>query len=298
MAKLVRSFSCAYPFLFLSFVVTLLASSCSYLPFSGDAEVTSPFQLEIASAKNQYRRGEAVAVGVRLTNLSDETKRFEGLGRQALTFLLWPAREGGDQEVKAVIPVFSEKAPLPSPVDLAPGQSTERTFLFTQVTAEGGSYVLKVLHSQRDTQYPGKSGLREKVLSQGMPLSVSSGKVLVNRYKNGLLTREDAEAMAQARVRAEIRQTDSIWALDEMGFRKWWVNVHYTDEQSEEVIASYLIDPYRATIRGRAKPFVKPPEQMGKVLNRDSRMVQDILDKKRAARAEKGLETAPQVSPK
>lgn len=293
MARLVRLFSCAFPFVFLSFVVTLLTSSCSYLPFSGESESAEPFRLEITSAKTQYRRGEAVVVNARLTNQSPETKRFEGLGRQSLTFLLFPAREGGDQEVRTVDPVFSEKAPLPSPVDLAPGQSTERTFLFTQLTPDSGSFVLKAVHSQPDTQYPDKNGLREKVFSPALPLTVSSGKVLVNRYQNGLLKREDAEAMARACVKADIRNTDSIWVLDEMGFRKWWINVHYAGPQGEDAIASYLIDPYRAEVWKPAKPFEKPPEEVGVEPQRDSRMVYDLLEKRRDARAQEALTPSP-----
>jgi hypothetical protein len=276
-------------------VCLLVLTACSGLSSLKRKEPSSPFSLFLALEKDQFLPGEPILVWLELK------RSWQGnIGHalqpdhETVRFMLRPDRDGGEREVTFVEPVYSPQEPTKMWTELAPGAGVQRRFLFTVLTFERGSFAVAAEYEVPD---PNNASSPVKIYSPPVVFKVEGQKVFARRYLNGLLYREDAYEIAKKKVQGEILDTNGIWASDEKGFLKWWINVRSRGADDKEEIRSFLVDPYLARVENAPKPFEKSEEDLAPPFPRDSKRIQDLREKAREKASGKvgqaGGEAAP-----
>jgi len=257
----------------------LLLVSCSYLPSLSREDPPPPFVLLLSLDKPVYLPGEPVLARVELKRpLGAEMAPAMQPDHETVRFMVRPDRDGGEREITFAEPVYSPQEPTKQRVELAAGAGIPRRFLFTVLTFDRGSFALAAEYVTPDPQNP---SLPLKTYSPPAAFKVQGDKVFARRYSNGLLHREDALDLARKQVQGEVLDAKGIWAVDEKGFLKWWVNVQCREADKKEVVRSFLIDPYLVRVEAAPKPFEKKEEDLAPPFPRDSRRIQDLREKRR-----------------
>ncbi len=256
-------------FLFLLMVHTALFSACSRFGF--DSASPSPLQLRVQSDTNTVVPGQAVALTLQLWNASDKPVQISNLNHLTVSFLLRPAGSEGQKTIREVLPVFSIKEqPNPQEIQtLVPGDSQQRTFLFTQLSVERGDFVLLA------TYQPEKNS---KVHAEPFAFSVQGNRVALHRYLNGLVTRDDAIKLAAQKFQVPVENADAMLIQDEMGFLKWHINLPGTAGDGQPAVRSCFVDPYWGRVWREAQPFVRTPESNEIPYPEDSKLFQQLQD--------------------
>ncbi len=247
---------------FASSICAVLLASCSLFSPSAwksakdkEPEPADQLLLRATLDKSAYRPGEAILMRVSLTNTTPQSLSIKKLNAKSLTFWFGDVREGRRFERNAVVSKLEEKSinEAGTEVDeLKPGESWERQFLLTRLTAEDGDYVAQVhMIPYADADSSGTS----KIFSNAPRYQVY-GDRLFERDNGGLLQRKDAVKIASADLQAGSPLSDALLVEDEkVGFLVWWINLTYKNPQGEQVQTGYLVDPYWGKIRSRVKPF-------------------------------------------
>lgn len=255
----------------------LLLSSCSHLPFQSKEDPPPPFVLLLSLDKKEYLPGEPVLARVELKRpLGGTTGPALQPDHETVRFMVRPDRDGGEREVTFAEPVYSPQEPTKQWMELPP-QGIPRRFLFTVLTFDRGSFALAAEYVTPD---PKDLSLPLKTYSPLAVFKVQGDSVFARRYANGLLYREDALDLARKQVQGEVVDAKGIWAVDEKGFLKWWVNVQCR-EADKEAVRSFLIDPYLVRVEDAPKPFEKKEEDLAPPFPRDSQRMQDLREKRR-----------------
>ncbi|MFP4379988.1 MAG: hypothetical protein ACLFUS_05740 [Candidatus Sumerlaeia bacterium] len=212
--------------------------------------------LSVMMEKDLYAPGEPAILKVVLINKSEKPIQVLELDRASLKFMVRPAAEGGEKQLRFVSPV-SSRHEITELYKAIPAEGLiERRFLFSTLTMERGNYVLMAQYTM-----PNPKDLRVPVKeeSRPMPFSVKGEKVYAHRYLNGRLTRADAVKLAKSELgdAAKVAETDAKTIIDEAGFFVWWVNLELESDSEEPQKKSYFVCPYMAQVISEAKPFVR-----------------------------------------
>lgn len=249
-------------------------AACTHFPIGTGKK--SDIALSITLEKNVVQPGEAVLVDVKLLNQGHDAVTVKNLDHASVLFARWPKGEGGKSEsTRFVEPVFSESIKTGEDVKIEAGKSIQRPFLFTDLSLERGEFMLQAthVHSVRGAQL--------KTFSASIPLTVAGEKPLVHRYSDGLLSKSDAIRISATEAGMASAAGDAVIILDEMGLKKWWVNLYPPTASSAtsrpSVVKSYFVDPYHAVVWREAKPFTPEIKQRGiQELPKDSKAVQKL----------------------
>lgn len=272
--------------LFVLSAVLILAftSSCSRLGLSGGSNHNLALTLQIENTSLQP--GAPLFAQVELKNADSGSVLVKNLDHMSVYFAYWPkGEEGKSESTRFVEPVFSEQERLGTEVDLQPGQSVKRTFVFPNLTLRRGSFLLQATYvrSSRSQQ--------QKTFSPSVEYTVSGEKVVAYRYGDGVLSKTNAIAIAAAEAGMPDAAGDAVMVLDEKGFRKWWVNLYpaapaaplgAASQPAGQAFDSYFVDPFLARVWRRAEPWGPEMRNRGiKELSKDSKAVQALKDKRR-----------------
>jgi hypothetical protein len=258
--------------LFLLTAHAALFSACSHFGFHSD--VSAPQQLRVLSETNTFAPGQAVALTLQLRNESNQTLQSVPLNASSVSFLLRPAGPEGQKAIREILPVLSTKE-QPNPQEtqqIEPGDFSQRTFLFTQLTVERGDFVLLAIYEPVENS---------KLHAEPFAFSVQGDRVLVHRYLNGLVTRDDAIRLAARKLQLSSENADAMLIQDEMGFLKWHINLPASSSDGQPVTRSCFVDPYWGRVWREAQPFVRTPESHEIPYPEDSRLFQQLQDQVR-----------------
>ena len=265
--------------IWLAAAALLLLASCSYLPSLSREDPPPPFVLLLSLDKQQYLPGEPVLARLELKRpFGGKVDLAMRPDHETVRFMVRPDRDGGEREITFAEPVYSPQEPTKQWMELAAGAGIPRRFLFTVLTFDRGSFALAAEYLTPD---PKDASLPLKTYSPPAAFKVQGNRVFARRYSNGLLHREDALDLARKQVRAEVLDAKGIWAVDEKGFLKWWVNVQCREADNKEMVRSFLIDPYLVRVEDAPKPFEKKEEDLAPPFPRDSKRIQDLREKRR-----------------
>jgi len=238
-------------------LLCLLFSGCSLFQRSEEGEELT---LLVFIEKNNYLPNESLLLTLRLENLTDETITTYNFDARSVLFYLMNKATGEPLEV---MPVYSEKEPLLIVKELEPYEKMERKFLFTTITTEPGEFALQV--SYRCSALKGEEA-RANLISRPAEFKVS-GKPPYQRDKKGILKKQDAIEIAKVRLDKPVKDTWAKLVVNEAGFYDWWVTLVLegeTDLQGNPLQKAYFVNPYLASVRRDAKPFLKPVEEEDK----------------------------------
>ena len=271
------------PLLFLP----LLALSCASLSSLKDnkaGEEASPFELTASLDTKQYAPGQAVICQVSLRNRFYQPRKVRMPDRESVKFAVLPNKEKGQELLRFVMPVFSEKDKTGEVTDMDGQSSVTRHFVFTTLAFERGEYVLQCVYS---TPKEGGFDLEQRVYARATTFTVEGAKAVAHRYEDGVLAKEDAIALAAAKAGGQIERSDAMMVWDEMGFKKWWVNLWLKDGKQEETVKSYFVDPYLARVwKEAAAPFVREEKAAPPGMRNDPRLYQQLRERERRAPTE------------
>lgn len=144
--------------------------------------------------------------------------------------------------------------------------------MFTQLTVERGDFVLLATYQTENDS---------KVQAQPFAFSVQGDRVLLHRYLNGLLTRDDAIQLAARRFQVSAENADAMLIQDEMGFLKWHINLPGTAADGQAITRSCFVDPYWGRVWREAQPFVRTPESNEIPYPEDSKLFQQLQEQVR-----------------
>jgi len=259
-------------FLLLLALHALFLCACSRLGFNSDS--SSALQLRIQSEVNLFAPGQAVALTLQLVNASGNTVQCAELNHQTVSFLLRPAAAAGQKAIREILPVFSVKEQPNSREtwQIEPAGNCQRTFLFTQLTVERGDFVLLATY---------QTGNDSRIHAQPFAFSVQGNRVLLHRYLNGLLTRDDAIQLAAGKFQTPVENADAMLVQDEMGFLKWHINLTGAAADGKAVTRSCFVDPYQGRVWREAQPFVRTPESNEIPYPEDSNLFQQLQEQVR-----------------
>jgi hypothetical protein len=273
----------------------LSLASCSWMSFSGKKDTSPPFSIYLSLDKAKYLPGEPILAHVELKrSLTGKMDRALQPDHETVRFLLRPDREGGEREITYEEPVYSPQEPTKQWTEISPGKSIPRRFLFTVLTFERGSFALAAEYEVPDPKDVSKS---VKIYSPPALFKVEGQKAFARRYRNGLLYREDALDIAKKSVQGEVLDAKCVWAVDEKGFLKWWVNVRCRGADNNEETRSFWVDPYLARAEKASRPFEPKEEDFTPPFPRDSKRVQDLREKARAKASAGAGQAGPQAAP-
>ena len=252
--------------------VLLAPASCAR--FSARKGADSPLRLTIQLPKAQFLPGEVVKAEVALLNPTGQPVEVPMLDHTTLSFSFAPKAKGGDKELRYIEPVFSPKEPSAAPIALAPGTCLQRTFLFTKLTFERGAFVLQPIYSIPES---GTTKPARRTYAKAVAFSVAGAKVFAHRTLDGLLTQDDAIALARREIKTKPKHAEAMLVTDEKGFPKWWVNLELAGPGAKGgSVKSYFIDPIQAKVWREAKPFTRtPPSEPPK----NSKLMQEFRDR-------------------
>lgn len=241
---------------------TLLCSLCclslfacawqSNSPDFIDFTTSSDLTLKLNTNKTSYLPGEAVLTTLTLTNETLATIEVAIPDYHSMEFNIRTRDTDGRWADKAslVRPVHSEKETDLSYRELAPGASIDRCFVFTTLSFKRGEFALMPVYLYGVTS---SEEVPSRTYGNPVEFRVEGEKAYRKRYQNGLITDEQAAALAREAAGGEQRPARAVMILDEMGFHQWWVNLY--DAPGEPPVASYFINPYLGKVWREAVPF-------------------------------------------
>jgi len=214
---------------------------------SGAAEAPpEPFQLILHLDKQTYRPGEAVQAVVQLVHPDGPRAEVRALNADSVRFYFGRAGSPERMERQAVA---SKKEPLGAMDALDAQTPLHRRFLLTRLTEFGGDFVVQAHYSSGGVQSKGQP---PKVYSGVVAVSVRGAR-LFERDPQGFLKKQEAIDLARAAAGSGARKAEALCIEDEMGFYKWWVNVHLAPADR---VVSFFVDPYLGRVWHQAdKPF-------------------------------------------
>lgn len=263
----------------------LLLASCASLSKNGEFQ-TPGLKLTLTLSKAQYDwGGEPVIARLTLANTTPALMTVPMLDQASVAFTVAPQSKENPAELHFVEPVSSPKLQTGAPLTLGPAGTPQsvytRDFVFTTLSFNRGGYVLAAVYTQ-----PNESPVRpaKKSYAKATAFTIAGEHPAAHRYKNGLISREDAIALASAAGGGKPQNADTLLIIDEAGFNKWWVNLTLAGGQGATV-KSYFIDPYFAKVWKEARPFTAEDKGVDPVLPQDAKILQQLrekTDKKRA----------------
>ena len=261
------------PLALLPSLLILFAGACARI--GGElSPADAPLALELTLAQPDFAPGEPVRIALTLANQSGESLSVSKPDHASVAFSVFPRRTGGAKELKYVSPVFSDQEPTGLGVELAPGETFRREFLFTVLTLDRGDFILQAKFTLPSNDTP--TG-RINIHSRAVGFTVRDESVLVHRYPDGLLAPDDAIAIARRELALPADAPGDVLLIrDELGFHKWWVNVRL----SSGAFQGALVDPYLAKFLRKTDPFTDNDRNSGTVPAGDTKAVQDLKDRR------------------
>ncbi len=170
--------------------------------------------------RQEYRIGEPVVAGVRVTNKSESAVFVPSLDADSLKFY-WG--EPGTGVRMRRDPVLPEGMTGETRI-LGPGQSASRSFLFTRLTPKVGEYgLMAALNGLRKGGAGGRAMLAQ--YSNFVSLAVGDEVALERDPNSGIITREQAIALAtqQEEPQPGVNVRAVLVPLGETGLYSWAV---------------------------------------------------------------------------
>lgn len=248
----------------------LILTACARLS-TGAAGQAADLKLTMKLSKEKYQPGEPVTAMVTLTNAGGAPVSTPMLDHASVTFTVQPQKSGAANESRFVQPVFSEKEPAGQGRGLPAGESISRNFVFTNLTFERGGFALAAVYT-RSPDNPLRAPRKSYAKAAGF--TVEGKKAFAHRYLSGLLSREDAVALATARAGGKVTGSDTLLITDEAGFAKWWVNL--TLEGG--AVKSWFIDPVFAQVWKEARPFTAADKGIDPQPKQDAQILQRLKE--------------------
>lgn len=253
----------------------LLLVSCAGL--SSRSEFQTPgLTLTLTLGQPQFGWGEPVLVRLTLTNTAATPVSLPMPDQASLAFTVQPQSKVDPAQLRFVAPVTSTKYQPGSAINLGPAGSPKssctRDFVFTTLSFERGDYVMAAVYSQ-----PSDSPMRpaKKSYAKAVTFTIAGDKPLAHRYLDGMITREDAVAIAAAAAGVKPQSSDTLLAIDPAGFTKWWVNLTLPGGG----VKAYLIDPCFAKVWKEERPFTATDKGAEPTLPKDSKVLQQLRDR-------------------
>lgn len=250
-------------------------ASCAGLASHGEFQ-TPGLTLTLTLSKPEFAWGEPVLARVTLANTAATPVSLPIPDQASLAFTFQPQSKTDPAQLRFVEPVVSSKYQPGAAIDLGPAGSPQsvctRDFVFTTLSFERGGYVMAAVYTQPSASpvHPAK-----KTYAKATVFTIAGDKPVAHRYLDGLITREDAVAIAAAAAGAQPQRTDSILAIDPAGYAKWWVNVTLPGGG----VKAYLIDPYFAKVWREERPFTANDKGAEPALPKDSKVLQQLRDR-------------------
>ncbi len=258
-----------YGVIFPVLMVMLMACGCARGVMN--EPVSESLELTLSIERAQVAPGEPLLVELTLTNRTDELMTVLKPDHESIAFGVTAREPAPGAGQRFVAPVFSEAEATHVWIDLAPGESLNRQFVFTVLTLERGAYALMAIARVADETRP--SGER-RVHAPAVGFEVGGEKVFARRYPDGLLAREEAIAIARRAMGAsEAAAGETLLVRDSRGFARWWVNIGEGGERR-----AGLVDPVFARWLGELRPFGEDDRQGVTPIEGDTQALRELKD--------------------
>jgi hypothetical protein len=235
----------------LCFSITILTQACALWGSVEEPAYQAPLSVTSTADKTVYRPGEAVQVTVKLRNNTGQPIDLRALDATSVNVAYGRIDDAETPVFRE--PVKATRATRPQMFRLAPGATKEEKFLFTRLTYYEGP--MKAI-AQYDPNPPGTMLNGAKAMGNVMRFDVA-GEPMFDRDHAGLITREQAIALAKAQVQGTVTDARAIMIEDETtGLFLTWVNLNVTPPGGgADALTAYLVEPYKGTVLSQAKPF-------------------------------------------
>ena len=238
---------------------------------SGKLELTASLNAET------YQPGQAVICELTLTNGGKHECTVPVPDHTNVQFSFMPRQPDGLAKMKLPEPVYSEKQPTGDTAVLAAGEAVTRRFVFTQLTIDRGEFGLRPVFA---IESPDPGGVPEKVYAPPVGFKVEGEKVVLNRYPDGLVTKDEAIRLATEKAGAGVSRSEARMILDSKGFKQWQVNLWMEGSDPAKPAKAYYVSPYLGKVWVETTPFDQQVEQE-RTLREDSKILEKFREKRR-----------------
>lgn len=225
----------------------LLLSGCAQFQ-QKDMYEEEKFAVTITPRQEVSCPGEALIVDVTLRNLDSEEQSLLMPSGKTMSFYWMPSNL--DNPLKRT-PVVSARE-KPEVVQLAPDQTVQRPFVFTNLTEHTGEFILQAIY--RSPYQDGES--RAMVVAENAKYKVE-GEPLFTRGEDGMIRKQDAIRLAQEREKRPVNAATARTVRNEAGFFDWQVHLRLEPDASQKdapAVKAYLINPYIGSVRQEIEP--------------------------------------------
>ena len=227
-------------------LVCLALQGCA----STDAAREAPLELSVTLNRADYRIGDPLIATVTLENKAEKPMDVPRFDVQSARFMT------GEKGLHVRVhrePVHS-KTILPVPHRMEPTRSVTRSFVLTRVTMDPGEFAL--MASFKGVIVDGEY-VRKSVYAAPRTYKVGREVAFRRDRGNGLILKEQAEELARANAKGEVKKTRAVlMPLGDTGLFTWIVMVRAAENGGERSYA-VEVNPYL----GSVKPVVSKGEK-------------------------------------